>query len=43
MYIYIDLHKALILVIDSIGEWETVSIWEGNDGKLRKLTQYPTA
>ena len=28
-------HKALILVIDSIGEWETVSIWEGNDGKLR--------
>jgi len=36
-------HDALILVIDSIGEWETVSIWEGSDGKLRKLLsqRYP--
>jgi len=30
-------HSALILVIDSIGEWETVSIWSGDSGKLKKL------
>lgn len=30
-------HKALILVVDSIGEWDTVSIWSGIDGKLKKL------
>jgi carbamoyltransferase len=30
-------HSALILVVDSIGEWETVSIWSGDDGKLKKL------
>ena len=30
-------HSALILVIDSIGEWETVSIWSGEEGKLKKL------
>lgn len=29
--------RTLVLVIDSIGEWETVSIWAGNDGKLKKL------
>ncbi len=28
---------TLILVIDSIGEWETVSIWSGEDGELKKL------
>jgi len=27
---------AAVLVLDSIGEWETVSIWEGKGTKLRK-------
>ena len=27
--------RTLVLVIDSIGEWETVSIWAGNDGKSK--------
>jgi len=30
-----DSHAA-VLVIDSIGEWDTVSIWEGKDTSLRK-------
>ena len=30
-------HRALILVVDSIGEWETGSIWKGNNGKLKKI------
>ena len=30
-------HSALVLVIDSIGEWETVSLWSGDAGKLKKL------
>jgi carbamoyltransferase len=34
-------HKALVLVIDSIGEWDTVSIWSGMDGKLKKLWSQP--
>ena len=29
--------RTLVLVIDSIGEWETVSLWSGEDGKLKKL------
>ena len=35
--------KALVIVIDSIGEWDTVSIWAGDDGKLKRLwrQQYP--
>ncbi|RPG99504.1 MAG: hypothetical protein CBC78_001880 [Candidatus Pelagibacter sp. TMED118] len=35
--------RAVILVIDSIGEWETASIWTGEDGKLKKLwsQKYP--
>ena len=28
---------TLILVIDSIGEWDTVSIWTGDNGELKKL------
>lgn len=28
---------AVILVIDSIGEWETITIWNGKDGDLKKL------
>lgn len=28
--------EASVLVLDSIGEWDTVSIWEGNNAKLRK-------
>ena len=36
-------HRALILVVDSIGEWETGSIWKGNNGKLKKIwsQKYP--
>ena len=26
-----------ILVIDAIGEWDTVSIWEGKDNELKKI------
>ena len=29
--------RTLVLVIDSIGEWETASLWSGEDGKLKKL------
>ena len=29
--------RAVILVVDSIGEWDTVSIWTGEKGKLKKL------
>lgn len=28
---------SAVLVIDSIGEWNTVSIWNGTGGKLKKL------
>ena len=28
--------EACIVVIDAIGEWETVTIWYGNDDKLQK-------
>jgi len=28
---------SAVLVIDSIGEWNTISIWNGTGGKLRKL------
>lgn len=28
-----------ILCIDSIGEWETTTIWRGKDGKLEKLSR----
>lgn len=27
---------ATILVVDAIGEWDTVSIWEANDGKIKQ-------
>lgn len=35
--------EAAVLVIDSIGEWETLTIWQGKDRKLkRKFSQrYP--
>ena len=26
-----------VLVIDAIGEWDTVSIWEGKNNKLKKI------
>ena len=29
-----------VLVIDSIGEWDTVSIWEGKDNKLKKIKSW---
>jgi carbamoyltransferase len=29
--------KSAVLIIDSIGEWDTTSIWSGIDGKLTKL------
>ena len=29
-----------ILVIDAIGEWDTVSIWEGKDNKLKKIKSW---
>jgi carbamoyltransferase len=29
-------NEAAVLVLDSIGEWDTVSIWEGKGTKLRK-------
>jgi len=34
---------ATILVIDSIGEWETLTIWEGKGNKLKKVfaQEYP--
>jgi len=31
-----DRANAAVLVLDSIGEWDTVSIWEGKGTKLRK-------
>jgi carbamoyltransferase len=29
-----------ILVIDAIGEWDTISIWEGKDNKLKKTSSW---
>ena len=29
-----------ILVIDAIGEWDTISIWEGNKNKLKKIKSW---
>ncbi len=29
-----------ILVIDAIGEWDTISIWEGKDNKLKKIKSW---
>ena len=29
-----------VLVIDAIGEWDTVSIWEGKDNKLKKIKSW---
>jgi carbamoyltransferase len=29
-------NEAAVLVLDSIGEWDTVSIWKGKDTKLKK-------
>ena len=36
---------ATILVIDSIGEWETITIWEGKEDKLTKVfaQDYPNS
>jgi carbamoyltransferase len=35
--------EAAVLVIDSIGEWETISIWKGENAELKKLwsQRYP--
>lgn len=34
---------AAILVVDAIGEWETMSVWTGHDGVLKKIwsQRYP--
>ena len=34
---------ATVIVLDSIGEWETYTIWEGNGDKLKKVysQEYP--
>jgi len=29
-----------VLVIDAIGEWDTISIWEGKDNKLKKIKSW---
>ena len=29
-----------ILVIDAIGEWDTMTIWEGNNNELKKITSW---
>jgi carbamoyltransferase len=29
-------NNACVLVIDSIGEWDTISVWDGNENQLRK-------
>lgn len=29
-----------ILVIDSIGEWDTISIWRGKNGKMKKIKSW---
>lgn len=36
-------NDAAIIVIDAIGEWDTISVWEGNNNTLRKInsTSYP--
>lgn len=36
-------NEAIVLCIDGIGEWDTITLWEGKDGKLKKLesTVYP--
>jgi carbamoyltransferase len=35
--------QAAILVVDAIGEWDTISIWVGDGPRLKRLasTQYP--
>ena len=33
-------NKCNILVIDAIGEWDTISIWEGKDNKLKKIKSW---
>ena len=30
-------NECNVLVVDAIGEWNTISIWEGKDDKLKKL------
>lgn len=32
-----DYRDAAVLVVDSIGEWETLSIWKGTDRKLKRV------
>jgi len=29
-----------VLVVDAIGEWDTISIWRGRDDKLKKITSW---
>lgn len=29
--------RTVVLVIDSIGEWETISAWTGEEGKLKRI------
>ena len=38
-------NEAAVLVIDSIGEWNTVSIWKGSDKGLKKVytVNYPSS
>jgi carbamoyltransferase len=38
-------NNAAVVVIDAIGEWETCTIWHGNDDKLTKVwsRSYPTS
>ena len=33
-------NECNVLVIDAIGEWNTISIWEGKDDKLTKLKRW---
>ena len=32
-----NFNDAAILVVDAVGEWDTVSIWEGQDNNLKKI------
>lgn len=36
-YYTTDIEDCIIIVADAIGEWDTVSVWEGKNNKLLKL------
>ena len=40
-----DFTNAAVLVIDSIGEWDTISAWQGNKNKLKSIwsQHYPNS